>query len=164
MINKYKNKATVILSVIAILAFGAYAFAGWGMGYGHPGRDHHGRGHYGQWMHQGGWGGSGYMMDNLSEEQIRKLDKERDAFYKATEELRQEIYRNEMELRSELSRTNPDATKAASLQKEISKLESQLNQKQIDHMIAVKKINPKAGRGFGERGPRGYGSRGSCWR
>jgi hypothetical protein len=106
------------------------------------------------------------MMGDLSEEQISKLDKERNAFYKATEDLRQEIYRKELELRTELSRANPDAKKAASLQKNISKLEARLNQKQIDHMIAVKKINPNTSRGFMERGPRGYGSsyRGSCWR
>ena len=30
MIKNYKNKAIMILSVIAILAFGAYAFADWG--------------------------------------------------------------------------------------------------------------------------------------
>ncbi len=164
MINNYKNKAIMILSVIAILAFGAYAFADWGMGYGH----HRGWGHYGQDMQHRGWGGQGYghMMGDLSEEQISKLDKERNAFYKATEDLRQEIYRKELELRTELSRANPDAKKAASLQKNISKLEARLNQKQIDHMIAVKKINPNTGRGFMERGPRGYGSsyRGSCWR
>ncbi len=163
MINNYKNKAIMILSVIAILAFGAYAFADWGMGYGH----HRGWGHYGQDMHQRGWEGSGYghMMGDFSEEQNRKLDKERNAFYEATEGLREEIYGKELELRTELSRTNPDAKKAASLQKNISKLEARLNQKQIDHMIAVKKINPDAGRGFMERGPRGYGSsyRGSCW-
>jgi len=163
MFNNYKNKSIMVLSIIAILAFGAYAFADWGMGYGN-----HGRGHYDQGMHQRGWEGSGYghMMGDLSEEQIKKLDKERNAFYKATEDLRQEIYQKELELRSELSKANPDAEKAASLQKNISKLEARLNQKQIDHMIAVKKINPNAGRGFMERGPRGYGSsyRGSCWR
>ncbi len=163
MINNYKNKAIMVLSVIAILAFGAYAFADWGMGYGH-----HGRGYYGQGMHHRGWENPGYghMMGDLSEEQIRKLDKERKAFYEATEDLRQDIYGKELELRTELSRTNPDAGKAASLQKEISKLEARLNQKQVDHMIAVKKINPDAGRGFVERGPGGYGSsyRGSCWR
>jgi Spy/CpxP family protein refolding chaperone len=167
MINNYKNKATVVLSVIAILAFGAYAFADWGMGYSHPGRDHHGRGHY-QGMHNRGWANPGYgnMMGDLSEEQIRKLDKERNAFYEATKGLRQEIYGKELELRTELSRTNPDAKKAASLQKEISKLEAQISQKKIDHMIAVKKINPNAGRGFMERGQKGYGSsyRGSCRR
>jgi len=164
MINNYINKAIMILSVIAILAFGAYAFADWGMGYG----NHHGRGHYGQDMHQRGWEGSGYghMMGDMSEEQIRKLDKERNVFYKATEDLRQDIYRKELELRTELSRANPDAKKATSLQKNISKLEARLNQKQIDHMIAVKKINPNAGQGFMKRGSRGYGSsyQGSCWR
>jgi len=163
MFNNYKNKLIMVLLIIVILAFGAYAFADWGMGYGN-----HGRGHYDQGMHQRGWEGSGYghMMGDMSKEQIMKLDKERDAFYKATEDLRQEIYQKELELRSELSRANPDAKKAASLQKEISELEARLNQKQIDHMIAVKKISPNAGRGFMERGSRGYGSsyNGSCWR
>ena len=163
MINNYKTKTIMILSVMAILAFGAYAFAGWGMGYGHHGWDRDGQG-----MHNRGWEGSGYgyMMEDLSEEQIRKLDKERNAFYEATEGLRQDIYGKETELRNELSRENPDAKKAASIQKDISKLEAKLNQKQIDHMIAAKKINPNAGRGFMERGPRRNGSsyRGSCWR
>ena len=166
MINNYKNKTIMILSVIAILAFGAYAFADWGMGYAHPGRDHHGRGHYAQGMHHRDWEKPEYTMGDLSEEQIRKLDKERNAFYEATEDLRQEIYGKELEFRTELTRTNPDAKKAVSLQKEISKLEARLNQKQIDHIIAVKKINPNAGRGFTERSSRGNGSSygGSCWR
>jgi len=52
MINNYKNKAIMLLSVIAILAFGAYAFAwsgrysGWHMG---PGM-------------MGGWGSGWFMM------------------------------------------------------------------------------------------------------
>ncbi len=163
MINNYKNKTIMVLSVLAILAFGAYAFADWGMGYGH-----HGWGHHGQGMFQRGSEGPGYgyMMGDLSENQIRKLDKERSAFYEATEGLRQEIYGKELDLRTELSRANPDAEKTAGIKKEISKLEARLNQKQIDHMIAVKKINPNAGRGFMERGSREYGSSygGSCWR
>ena len=163
MITNYKNKTIMILSIIAILAFGAFAFADWGMGYGHRGWGHHGQGMF----QRGSEGpGYGYMMDDLSKEQIRKLDKERNGFYEATEDLRQKIYGKELELRTELSRANLDAKKTASIQKEISKLEARLNQKQIDHMIAVKKINPNAGRGFMERGPRGYGSSygGSCWR
>ena len=163
MISKYKNKTIMILAVLAILAFGAYAFAGWGMGY-----DNHGWGNHGQGMFQRGSEGPGYgyMMGDWSKEQARKLDKERNGFYEATEGLRQEIYGKKLELRAELSSANPDARKAASIQKEISKLEARLNQKQIDHMIAVKKINPNAGRGFMERGSRGYGSSygGSCWR
>ena len=61
----------MVLAVMAIIGFGAYAFAGWGMGYGH-----HGRGHYGPDYHHEGWGGSGYghMMDDLSDVDIEKLD------------------------------------------------------------------------------------------
>jgi len=51
------------------------------------------------------------------------------------------------------------------LQKEISKLESELDQKRIDHMIKVRKIDPDAGRGFAAMGPMmGYGGQypGAC--
>ena len=63
----------------------------------------------------------------------------------------------------------PDAKKAARLQTEISKLESQLDQKRVDHMIKMRKLNPNAGsgRGFMGGGQKGYGPRyggGYCWR
>ena len=58
------------------------------------------------------------------------------------------------------------AITAISLQKEISELEAQLDQKRIDHMIKVRKIDPDTGRGFAAMGPMmGYGDQypGSCW-
>jgi hypothetical protein len=62
------NTIIMILSIIAFVGFGAYAFADWGMGYGRQGI-----GMYGQGM---GFGGQGYP-SNLSEDEIRKLDQER---------------------------------------------------------------------------------------
>lgn len=152
------RKALMVLTVVAVVGFGAYAFADWGMGYGHHG---YGRGY-------GGCGGSGhgYMMGDLSEDQIKKMDEQRGAFFKQTENLRQEIYKKELALQSEFAQENHDAKKAASLQKEISRLKAQIDQKRINHMIEMRKINPNAGRGFTRGGPMGYGSfrGGPCWR
>jgi zinc resistance-associated protein len=106
------------------------------------------------------------MMGDLNDDEIEKLEKERNAYFEATEDLRQDLYARELELRSELAKKNPDSKKAAKLQNEVSKLEAKLDQKHIDHMIKMRKINPNAGRRFMYRGGMGYGpSSGSyCWR
>lgn len=158
------RKALMIITIVGIIGFGAYAFADWGMGYGYHGWGHHNPG----WHHQG-WGGSGngYMMGDLSDAEIKKIETERNAFFKATENLRQDLYAKELELKNELYKDNPDARKAAKLQKEISGLEAKLDQKRIDHMAKMRKINPNAGRNFMGGGPMmGYGSSygGYCWR
>ena len=94
------------------------------------------------------------------------MNKERSEFLKATENLRQDLYAKQLELRSEFAKENPDSKKASSLQNDISKLQSQLDQKRIDQMIEMKKINPDAGREYMTRGGMGYGagSGGYCWR
>ncbi len=47
----------------------------------------------------------------------------------------------------------PDAAKASRLQKDISKLQSQFDQKRIDHMVEMRKLNPNGGRGYRSGGP-----------
>lgn len=153
------SKALMIITIVAVIGFGTYAFAGWGMGY-----DHHGGS---GWHHEGRGGpGYGHMMNDLGDAEIEKMENERNAFFKATENLRQDLYAKELELKTELYKENPDTRKAAKLQKEISNLEAKLDQKRIDHMVKMRKINPDAGRGFMGRGPMGYGpsSGGYCWR
>ena len=85
------------------------------------------------------------------------MDKQRQAFFEETRDLRENLYQKELELRSELAKEDPDAQKAAGLQAEISELTAQLDQKRIDHRIKMKKENPEffAGRGYGMN--RGYG-------
>lgn len=148
------RKGIIVLAVIASAGFVASAFAGWGMG---------GYGHRGAGWHHRGWGGpgdgSGYSQ-NLTDEQQKALDQERQAFRNATDSLRQDLYAKNLELRSELAKDNPDAQKAATLQKEVSKLESDLDQKQLDFSLNARKIAPDAGRGYmmgGRGGMRGYG-------
>jgi hypothetical protein len=67
-----------------------------------------------------------------------------------------------------VSKKNPDADKAGALQKEISELESELDQKRVDHMIKMRKLSPNDGRGFMMGGYHmGYGSASPgdpCWR
>lgn len=146
-----------ILAIAAIVALSVTAYAGRGMmGYGQ------GDGQYMRGM--GGHGrGPGYMMGNLTEDEARKINAERDAFFKATEDLRQDIYAKELELNSELAKKNIDTEKAAKLQKEISELESKFDQKRLDHMINLKKLNPNMARGFGMGMGGGY-QQGFCRR
>jgi Spy/CpxP family protein refolding chaperone len=159
MKNLNLSKIVLVIGAVALVGIAVNAFAGWGKGW------HHGPG-----WHRGGWGmsGPGYGY-NLSEDEIKALEKERQAFFSETESIRQALYAKDLELRSELAKETPDAKKAARLQTEISKLESQLDQKRIDHMIKMRKLNPNAGRGRGYMGggAMGYGPRygdGNCWR
>jgi len=154
------NKILMVLTVVAVIGFGAYAFAGWGMGYGH-----HGWGSHAPGWHHGGWDDAGYgnLGSDLSDAEVEKLDKARSDFLEATETLRQNLYAKELDLRSELAKEDPDAKNAAQLQKEISMIEEQLDQKRLEHIIQTRKIHPDAGRGYGPRWGRGSGG-GYCWR
>jgi len=172
---KIKNltKTLIVLTLVAIMGIGVTAFADKGKG--------KGKAMYAQSGQYGGDGsgyGRGYgkrgFMGNLSEEEIAKLNEERSAFFKATQDLRQNIYQKRLELNSELAKKNPDPKKAGVLQKELSGLQGQLDQKRIENRIRMNKINP----GFGRMGPgsdqmgRGFygkgmgrwkSSQGRCW-
>lgn len=150
------SKILVVLTIVTVMGFGVYAFADGGMGYGrhHGGRDYDGPGWQG-----GGYGcpGYGYMMRDLSDEDIQKMAEQREAFFNSTQDLRQNIYQKQLALESEFAKKNPDAKIAANLQKEISDLRAQIDQKRIEHMIEMKKINPAIGSGFMGPGMMGYG-------
>ncbi len=186
MYNNFTRKIIAVLAVVAFVGFGSYAFADRGGGYGHRGSGHQGygmgSGHQGYGMGSGmmgygmgsgmmGYGQRGYRDDyssdrgyegDLHRDEIRQLEEANEAFYKDTEKLRDDLYDKEVDLSRELAGKNPDKQKAATLQKEISKLRSKLDQKRINHLIETRKIAPNAGRGW----MRGYGSRGGeyCWR
>ena len=63
-------------------------------------------------------------------------------------------------LRSELAQENPDPQKAAAIQKEISGLEAQFDQKRLEHRLEMRKISPNAGGGWMMGGGRGHHGRG----
>ncbi len=179
---KIKNlsKTLIVLTLVAIMGIGVTAFADKGRGKGNTRYAQSGQG-YGQYGCDGsgyrryhrGYGNPGFM-GNLSEEEVAKLDEERDAFFKATQDLKQNIYQKRLELNSELAKKNPDPKKAKAIQKELSGLKGQLDQKRIEHRIRMNKINPDLSQmsyGFGhkDRGFHGRGmgrrqsNQGRCW-
>ena len=168
--RKNTRKSLMILTIISIIGFGAYAFADWG-GYGMGGWGHHREGYH---MGRGGYGmgGDGYgYRDNLSEEDYKKLDDQMQTFYTETEKLRRKIYEKELALKDELVKESPDAEKATKIQKQLSELDSEFNQKRVEHMIALRKNNPNFNGGYWGEGGRGYMGRGGmtgygpggCW-
>ncbi|CAB5139362.1 hypothetical protein D3OALGA1CA_3768 [Olavius algarvensis associated proteobacterium Delta 3] len=153
------------IAALALIGLGVNAFAhgGWGGG----------GGHYGPGMHHYGAYDRGYD-DRMSAEDYKAFEQKREAFLKETQDLRASLFDKERELQNELAKDEPDVTKASRLQKEVSKLESKLDQKRINHMVEMRKLNPNAGRGnyrggamMGGGPMMGYGSYGggpSCWR
>jgi Spy/CpxP family protein refolding chaperone len=131
-----------------------------------------------------GWGPGGpagpEYGGELSDEEIQGLYEERRAFMEDTRELRETLYQKNMELQSELAKAEPDAGRAAAIQKEISSLRGDLDRKRIERRLEMRKKYPQLGsgggygRGYAYGGPgkgRGYGrgfygggGPGNCWR
>ncbi|MGB5424484.1 MAG: periplasmic heavy metal sensor [Desulfobacterales bacterium] len=89
---------------------------------------------------------AGVGESNLNDEDQRVFEKERQAFFGETQDLRQDIYKKRLELQSELAKKNPDAQKAVALHKDISKLAEEFDQKRLAFILKMKKINPNSGR------------------
>ena len=155
--NTLIKNTIILIGSIALIIIGINAFAHSGYG---GGGGHHGSG----WHHHDGYY-PGYS-DDMSPEAYEQFEQKRDAFFKETQEIRNELYAKNRELENELAKPEPDAAEASRLQKEISDLRSQFDQKRIEHMVEMKKLNPNAGPGYmhgyhmkGERSYRG----GYCW-
>ena len=80
----------------------------------------------------------------LSDDTVKKLNNEQEVFIKATEELRQIIYEKELYLKVELAKKEPDTAIALYFQKDISEARGKFEQKMIEHLIRMKKINLEA--------------------
>ncbi len=152
--NKLRT-ALVSLVAVSVIAVGATAFAGKGMG--NQGDD---RG-YGDCGKQNRRGGCAYgqMNADLTPEQREQMETERQAFFDATKNDRQDLYAKRLELRAEMAKSQPDLKKASALQKEVSNLQGSLDQERLGHIMAMRKINPDAGRGYMMEG-RGMGHHG----
>ncbi|MDZ7581197.1 MAG: periplasmic heavy metal sensor [Deltaproteobacteria bacterium] len=149
---KRNIKGIMTLAVLAVFGISTFAFAGWGDGYGHM---------MGPGMMGPGWQQGGGNYGNLSADEIAKLDQQRSEFFKATEGLRQQLYEKELALQGELSKDNPDTSKASTLQSEISELRGELDQKRLDYEMQARKSVPGYNRGYRGHGPMmGYGPRG----
>jgi Spy/CpxP family protein refolding chaperone len=156
MNKKHRKLKIMLIAAIAILFSGIYVSADCGKEYGHHRGMHKDKG----WHHKG-YGGPGCgALDNLSADEIKKLDAERMAFFEATKDLRRKMYQKRLELASELAKENPDAAAAAALQTELSDFMAQMAQKRLEHILRVQKINPDFGRGFWGGGHMGSGMMG----
>jgi len=137
MKRNYLSILLLIIVLFSLVEFGGSAFAFRGIGNcgsgGGPG------------WNKGGEGPG--FADELSDDEIKKLNDERKAFLNETKSLRNDIYVKDLELRAEIAKDNPDMEKATNLQKEISDLNTRFDQKMLQHRIKMKKINPAAGRG-----------------
>ena len=152
--NKLRT-ALVSLVAVSVIAVGATAFAGKGMG--NQG-DERGYGGCGKQNRRGGCA-YGQMNADLTPEQREQMETERQAFFDATKSERQDLYAKRLELRAEMAKSQPDMSKASALQKEVSDLQGSLDQKHLGHIMAMRKINPDAGRGWMMEG-RGMGHHG----
>ena len=83
---------------------------------------------------------------NISDSTIKKLNAEQEAFIRATEDLRQTIYEKELYLKAELVKKAPDAAIALGFQKSISEARGKFEQKMVEHIIRMKKIDLEAGK------------------
>jgi hypothetical protein len=161
----------VIVTALSIIGFGLNAMADDGESYGRMGKgryhDEDGGKGYGP-----GAGYCGRYGDSLSEEVRGKIDAERKAFHEETRGLRQQMVQKNLELQAELAKQAPDAEKAGGIQKEISSLRAQMDEKHLEHRLRLKAIDPDLGLGYGGRwggmrsgfgrGARGH-DQGHCW-
>ena len=135
--------AVVLTLGVAALAFGNDGYGPWYgghmMGYGGgpgymmgPGMMGYGPG-YGHM--RGYYGPDSY--GNLSREDAGKLQQSQDKFFDQTRELRTSIRDKNLALSDEIQKANPDRTKIAELQKQLSQLEAQFDQKALDHQVGL---------------------------
>jgi len=99
---------------------------------------------------------------NLTAAQRTELDKLRQDFQNDTAEIRNELRDKRRELHELLRTSNPDPAKATALQQEISGLDAQLDQRQLQLRLEARKIAPAGCLGPGYGGGYGAGNRGGA--
>ncbi len=142
------KKAIIIISSFLLVAFVAGNVLAWGHGYGR------GMGQGTGWnsgQNCSGYGGQN-SVSNLSKEQIDELSALRQQFIDETYEIRSAKHAKQQEINMLMETSNPDRATLTKLTKQISKLQNQMRDKQIDFQLAAKKIAPELnmGRGFGQ--------------
>lgn len=88
------------------------------------------------------------VMKGLNETDKQKMEEEIKSFHDAIADKKQNLFEKQAELINVFSQKEPDAKKAKKIQKKISKLQSRIDRKKIDHLINVKNINPNVGTCF----------------
>ena len=163
-----KKLNTIGLTAILMIAITAVAFAydgddspmgGYGghhmmePGYGHhmmePGYRRHMTvydGDCGPYLHgDRGWG-------HLSNKDAAKLNTSREKFYNDTHELQSKLDEKQDELRHAINQNNPDRIKVFELQKQVSSLQIEFDQKALAHRLEMRKLLPDDYRTSGDDG------------
>jgi hypothetical protein len=163
MQNKTIKSAIVILAGVAVLFFGLDVFAGEGRGCSRYSQGKCLKEGYGKSYGHGGY--CGRYASKLSPEELEKAKAERESFFEATRDLRQQAYQKDLVLQAELAKQKPDPQIAAGIQKEISDIWASIDQKHLEHRLRMQAINPELGRGHGYHRGKGSGgpAKGSCW-
>ena len=125
------SRMVVLGAVIVLMGFGVNVYAGMNKG---PGNS-----------------GMGAASANLTDDQIKRMESERNAFQTATQGNRQQLNEKRQALNAELAKQAPDAATCSAIQKDISDLQAQFEQKRLTHILEMKKIDPNftEGRGMG---------------
>ncbi len=89
------------------------------------------------------------MLGNLTDEHREKIAGARKRFIDQTIDLRNNLRTRRTELINILSTAEPDEEKAKKVQKEISNIQGKLDQKRLELMLEILKINPDARYGQG---------------
>ncbi len=137
--GKTKNTLTVIGIVLAIVLVGSWVFA-----HGPGGKK--GYGHYGY--------GYGDPYSSLTSEQREKLQAQEKKFYEDTAQLRRELYQKSLELRGLWVDPKADPEKIKAKQREAFELQRRIQDKALEHKLAVRELLPEEGIG---QGPWGHG-------
>jgi Spy/CpxP family protein refolding chaperone len=153
-----KNSKKILTGIIVAAMIGVagyalahddYGYRGNMMGYGY----HMGMG-YGPYMGYGDYG----RYSGMTDEQAEKFGQARAEFLQATDVLRNDIYQKRLELRSQLAKQDPDTAKLKGIQKDMSQLEAELDQKRLAYELELNKIAPEENRGLA-----GRSLGGPCW-
>ena len=131
-----------VWTLVALFGLTSIAVAGMGRGMGHG---------------QRGTGAMGPYAPGLTAEQMQAVVEARQAFFTDTADLRQQLREKRLELASVLIKPKPDLEAARAVQKSLSDIQAQLDQKRIEHVIQMKEINPHAGAGMMMGGGMGWG-------
>jgi zinc resistance-associated protein len=141
------KKTAVFLTVLMTVGLMTTAAFAWGPGHGTrdygPGSDR-----------QGAW-------TDLSTAQKDELTALRQKFIDETYPMRAEILQKTTETRMLMATSDPDKAALLRLAEETAALEQQVQEKQIDFMLAAKKVAPELR--FGMGGSPGSGNRGQCY-
>lgn len=163
----------IVLGIVLLVGVFAYPALsdgpGWGWG-------HHMRGYWDRDYRYGAMHDRGY--GNLSDEERGKLEELDRKYDQESETIREQIVNKSQELDALMGAQNPDLERAKALQREISDLRADLDQKGLQYEFEARKIVPeqrlggKYGRGYGRGYHRGFSGRGGamgygpgvCWR